>query len=638
MVRQAQIIPKAPITIVSGFLGAGKTSLLRHLLSNKRGLRIGLVVNDLASMNIDGALVRAAAGDGDASDAPDSRAAQRPAGGAEERAAAVQLVELSGGCVCCSAADDLLLGLAELVRVAIAAADLRASHTPAAAAAAGGGGGDAEGITAATTAASPCEPLYDHIVVESTGVADPYGTRDRLLDARDGGSTLFAWLELGAMVTVVDGGSFVELLRASAPLSSRPDLIDVEPADRSRCAEPAESGQAREQLAPTVTMGADFVDSIDEPIGELLVSQVECADVLVLNKLDLLGGAAHAELHSPRRSEVGARDDGHDGGAADGRHQGARADGADVAVAEAVALLRALNPRATILQGTHGRVPPEAALCATPTVTPRRVPIGAAQNDGGPVAEAGNDGDGAQWCVEIDESSGAHDGRANWSRATSGGGSAWRQLEDNTAGGKRGVRPLAHTLSYRRSRPFSPTRLRSRVLAHLAGMCVQPAARGIDDGGGRGPPADGSAHELGMPGGAGTPSPTGWQRGLLRVKGFVWLATDELQAYELQYAGGHAHLTACGLWEGVGPSADARALGGAVGRPHGDEAATRAAAELQRGLGPSCRAGGDCGTLGVRRQELVFVGTREMVPARLSALLDSCLCEGEDGAASVHTA
>ena len=98
-VDEASAVGQKPIsvTILSGFLGTGKTTLLQHLLTNKQGLKIGAVVNDMGAVNIDAKLVA------------------RQGGEDTELGAPEDFVELSNGCVCCSSGDDLLSALAELV-------------------------------------------------------------------------------------------------------------------------------------------------------------------------------------------------------------------------------------------------------------------------------------------------------------------------------------------------------------------------------------------------------------------------------------------------------------------------------------------------------------------------------------------
>ncbi len=190
-------LQRPPVTILCGFLGAGKTTLLNHLLAQAEGRRWAAVVNDLAAINIDGAVVRSAA---------DGR----------------DVVELGNGCVCCTGKDELAETLAELAMT-------------------GRAGG-------------PVGEPVDHIIVETTGVAEPRALANLFLRKNPFGRTLGDFAVLSGLVTVIDGAAF---------------LRDW---DRSRS-----TGSSREVVVGT-----------DRPVLELMIEQVECADVLVLNKCDLV--------------------------------------------------------------------------------------------------------------------------------------------------------------------------------------------------------------------------------------------------------------------------------------------------------------------------------------------------------------
>lgn len=191
---------KPPVTVLCGFLGAGKTTLLNHLLAQAEGRRWAAVVNDVAAINIDAAVVRSSSG---------------PSSG--------DVVELGNGCVCCSNRDEL-------------------------------------GETIAELAASGS---YQHILVETTGVAEPRGIAELFLQKNPFGKSLSDFAQLSALVSVVDSAQFL----------------------REWGEHQIQNGGVR--LAP---------EAGTRPVFELMVEQIECADVILLNKVDLLKDEQRAEV------------------------------------------------------------------------------------------------------------------------------------------------------------------------------------------------------------------------------------------------------------------------------------------------------------------------------------------------------
>ncbi|KAJ1625470.1 CobW/HypB/UreG, nucleotide-binding domain-containing protein [Pavlovales sp. CCMP2436] len=225
-----------PVTVISGFLGAGKTTLLKHVLENGKGCRVGVLVNDVAAVNIDAKLVaRSGSAEGGAMAAATSAGAQpTPSqGGARAK---MDMVQLQNGCICCSAGDEVFGALGELISLSYVKSR-----------------------------------RYDHLLIESSGVAEPRLIRYAFQDAETAGFQVMHAVRLARMVTVVDASTFAEQLNSIQQLRERPDLLEEAVPDD-------EPQLASMPLAP--------VPATNRAVVDLLIEQVETADVVVLNKLD----------------------------------------------------------------------------------------------------------------------------------------------------------------------------------------------------------------------------------------------------------------------------------------------------------------------------------------------------------------
>lgn len=184
-----------PVTVLSGFLGAGKTTVLNHILQNRENLRVAVIINDMSEINIDAQLIHK--------------------GNATLSRTEEKLIEMTNGCICCTLRDDLLQEVAQLAR----------------------------------------EKRFDYLLIESTGISEPLPVAETFTFIDDQGESLSALAQLDTMVTVVDAYRFLHDLQSDQELRQR-------------------------QL--------DAHESDERTIADLVVDQIEFANVLLLNKSDLM--------------------------------------------------------------------------------------------------------------------------------------------------------------------------------------------------------------------------------------------------------------------------------------------------------------------------------------------------------------
>jgi G3E family GTPase len=189
----ATSLSRLPVTVLSGFLGAGKTTVLSHVLNNRQGRKVAVIVNDMSEINIDSAIVQ--------NEVSLNRSEEK-------------LVEMSNGCICCTLREDLLEEVTKLAR----------------------------------------DGRFDYLLIESTGISEPLPVAETFTFADENGMSLSDVARLDTMVTVVDAVNF---------------LHDYDEA---------------KALQET---GESLGEEDERSVADLLVDQVEFADIILISKTDL---------------------------------------------------------------------------------------------------------------------------------------------------------------------------------------------------------------------------------------------------------------------------------------------------------------------------------------------------------------
>ena len=381
---------KLPVTVLSGFLGAGKTTTLNHVLANRQGLRVAVIVNDMSEINIDATLVRGG---------------QATLSRTEEK-----LVEMTNGCICCTLREDLLEEVAGLAR----------------------------------------DGRFDYLLVESTGISEPMPVAETFTFADESGQSLSDVAVLDTMVTVVDAANFLR------DFGSSDDLVD---------------------------RNLGLSDEDERNVVDLLTDQIEFANIILLNKCDLIDEAEKLTL---------------------------------------LGIIRNLNPKARIVETVRGHVD-SAAIMGTGLFS---LDAAAAQ--------------------------------PGWLEVPRGA----EQPETDEYG--------ITSFVYRARRPFHAGRL----------WVSLDMADGI-------------------------------LAGVLRSKGFLWIASRHDDAYMWSQAGVSVQVNPAGLWWAAAPAEE---------WPEASEENAELLADIRREFD---------GHYGDRRQEIVFIGI-DMDRPVIESLLEDCLLTDEE--------
>ncbi len=202
---------KIPATVVTGFLGAGKTTLIRHMLTHAKGKRLALIINEFGDVGVDGDILKSCGSDACTDD---------------------DIIELANGCICCTVADDFIPTMEKL---------LDRKDPP------------------------------DHIIIETSGLALP----QPLVRA-------FNWPDIKSRVSI-DGVLTV---------------VDAKALSEGRFADNEEALAAQRQADPNLDH--------ENPIEELFEDQLNAADMVILNKTDLLDSGQHDAVVSGLKSKLRA--------------------------------------------------------------------------------------------------------------------------------------------------------------------------------------------------------------------------------------------------------------------------------------------------------------------------------------------